>query len=104
MHAVKVDTRGEQIRSACQPERRQKSTIGPAPQPDARRVDIGTVPQVEAGAFDIVELARSRCAIVESLAEIEPITNTAAIVNGKHDESLAGQVLVHGVSVAVVVH
>src|ERR1035441_5406176 len=42
--------------------------------------------------------------IVDGLAEVEPVADAAAVVDGEHHVSLAGQILVHGVSLVVVIH
>ena len=102
--AVEIHAGGKQARSARQPERRQVAAVRPAPQADPRRVDVGARAQIESRALHVVKLTGAARAIIDRLAEVEPVADAAAIVDGEHDVSLAGQVLIHRVRIVVVVH
>ena len=57
----------------------------------------------EPGAHHVVELRAAGRAVVERLAELEPVADAAAIVHRQHDVALAREPLIHRVGVPVVV-
>ena len=60
--------------------------------------------QIQASSENVVELARSRSPIVQSLAKVESIADATAVVHREDDISKARQILVHRIGVGIVVH
>ena len=104
MHAVQVDTGGEQVRGARQTERRQVPAVGAAPESDVRPVYLRPPPQIQAGSGDVAILGGALGSEVDGFAEFHAVADSAAIVHGQDDEAPAREVLVHRIGVAVVVH
>src|SRR6185437_1565806 len=104
MHSGHVDPGGIQIRGTGQGKGSQKTTPASAPNANVGRFYIAAALQIESRSLDITELTGASCAVMKGFAKIQPITDSTAIVDGKHNVSLTGQVLVHGVGVGVIAH
>ena len=102
--AVHIDAGSEEIGGAGEAESGQVAAIAAAPQADARGIDVGARAEIESCAFHVVELAGTGGAVVERFAKIEAVADAAAIVHGEDDVAAAGEVLIHGVGVAVIKH
>jgi len=72
--------------------------------PDPGGVDVRPAAQVQACALHIVVLAGAAGAVVERLAEVESVTDAAAVVDRQHDVTEVREVLIHRVRIRVVVH
>src|SRR3954454_18401960 len=59
VNTVEVHARGEKRGIARESERREIAPVRPAPQPDMRRIHVGTRAQVQAGSFHVMEFARA---------------------------------------------
>ena len=81
MHAVEIHATGEQLGGSGQAEGRQIPAVRTAPQANVILIHVGPRAQVEAGALDIVKLARPAGPVVGRLAKVQPIADAAAVVN-----------------------
>src|ERR1700678_1031550 len=104
MNAVHVNAGGKQIGSSSQRQRSQVTTVAATPRADACSIHEGPAFQIESGAQHVVKLTCSRGAIIERTAEVESIADAAPVVHTEHDIAEAGQILVHGVGIRVILH
>ena len=77
---------------------------GPAPDADVFRVPVGTRAEVEPRAQNVIEFARPGGAVMNGLAELHAVAGPAAIVDGEHHVTSAGQILVQGICIIVISH
>jgi len=102
--AVEVDTGGEEVGVAREGEGGEIATVAAAPYADTFGVDAGERAKIVCGGENVVVLGAAVRAGIFALAEVEAVAYAAAVVDGKHDEALGREVLVHGVGVGVVAH
>ena len=81
MDSVEVDACGEEIGRARESQRREIAAVTAAPGSDFCGVDVGTVAEVESGALHVVVLACSAGSVVDGLAEVQAVSDAAAIVD-----------------------
>ena len=102
--AVHVHAGREHVGRTRESHRGEIAAVRAAPQADARRVDVRPILHEEARAHHVAEFAAAGRAVVERFAELHPVADAAAVVDGEHDVALAGQPLVHRVGIPVVIH
>src|SRR6476661_9428922 len=101
---MKVSPRCKNVGVTSQCQRRQKSAIGSAPEPNPLRID-GCLAQKKPGpGHNVFILGGPSPTRVLGLPESAAIHDSQSIIYREHDVPLAGQVLIHRVGVVVVVH
>jgi hypothetical protein len=104
VNAVEVDAGGEEVGVAGEGEGGEIASVTASPDADAGGVDVRARAKILCGGQDIVVLFAAIGAGVNALAEVDAISDAAAVVDRKDDEAARAEVLVHGVGVGVVVH
>src|SRR5260370_12970666 len=102
--AVNTAAGCEKTGGASEAESRQVAAVTATPESDAGGIHVRARAQVEASAFDVVELTGAGRAVVESFAKIQAVADATAIVHGQDNVAAAREVLIHGVSIAVIKH
>jgi len=87
--AVEVDAGGEEVGVAGQTEGGEAAAVGAAPQPDAPRIDLRTLPEVAPGGQDVAVLGSAARPLVGRLAEGAAVADAAAEVDREHDRTAA---------------
>src|SRR5712692_2185149 len=103
VHAKEVHAGREQIGIAAQAERGQIAAIAPAPQSDVLCIDIAAALQIFSRGYDVLILRRAASCSARRFAERAAVANSAAVIQRKNEVSAAGEVLIHGVGIRVVV-
>src|ERR1700747_1256634 len=101
---MEVDAGGEDVGVAPAAESGEVAPVAAAPEADSSGIDIGAGLQKFSGGDYVAVFGRAAACAARGFAEGEAVADAAAIVYGEDHVAAAGEVLVHGVGVRVVVH
>ena len=82
----------------------QVAAVRPSPDRDAPRVDAICMLQIARPGQHVLVFRRTRGAGMGRMLEGPPVADTQPVVHRQHGKAVQCQVLVHGISVAVIVH
>jgi len=99
VHAVKIDTRREEIRISRKAERGEITAVTATPQADTRGVHVSARLQIFSGGDYILIFAGTSSSTAGSLAKSAAVSDAAAIVHGEDDVATTRKILVHGVGI-----
>src|SRR5713101_1807693 len=104
MDAMDVYARREQIGIAPQSERGQVAAVTSAPESDAFAVHVAAGLQIFSSGHDVLVFFGAAARAARGFAKGAAVTDSAAVIQREHHVTAAGEILIHGVGIRVVVH
>src|SRR5579864_5139751 len=102
--AMEIHSSRENIGIARQAHSGEEPTVATAPQAHAGRIDIAAALQIFSGGDNVLVFRCAAAGPPRSFAKRAAIADATAIVDGQHDIAAAGEILVHGIGIRVVIH
>src|SRR3984893_5923290 len=102
--AMEVDAGGEDVRVAAQTQGGEITAVAATPEAHPCGIDVRAALQIFSGGNDVLVFSGAAAGAAWGFAEGAAVADSAAVVYREHHVSAAGQVLIHGVGVRVVVH
>src|SRR6266478_6571791 len=99
MHAMQIDTSGEEVRIARQAQRGEVAAVTAAPETDSRRDYVSARLQIFCSGDDVLIFAGTAAGAAGGFAEGAAVADAAAIVYGEYDVAAAREILVHGIAI-----
>src|SRR5690242_4865464 len=104
MHAVKIDASDKEIGVTSETERGEIAAVASAPETDALGINIGAGSQKFSRGDHVLIFGGAASSAARSFAERAAVADSAAVIERQDDVAAAGEILVHGIGIRVVVH
>src|SRR6266478_1334687 len=94
----------EQIGITPQSERSQVAAVASAPESDALTVHVAAGLQIFSSRHDVLVLLCAAARAARGFAKRAAVADSAAVIQREDHVTAAGEILIHGVGIRVVVH